>query len=63
VVTGLIANLLAEEPNLTVVEVIDRLEPASRIPSTSTFQANRVGPPPYSDHWGYGLIDAPRLKP
>jgi subtilisin family serine protease len=60
VVTGLIANLLAEAHNLTVSDVLNRLQRAAAIPTTSTHQ-----PPSgshYSDDWGWGLVDAPLLR-
>ena len=38
VITGLIANILAETPNLTLPQVLDRLRAASHIPPGSNFQ-------------------------
>jgi subtilisin family serine protease len=65
VVTGLVANLLAEEPKLTLPEVLDRLKSASSVPAGSKFQPppGTPGPKPQSRDWGYGLVDAGKLKP
>ena len=71
VITGLIANILADSPNLTLPQVLDLLRRASHIPPTSSFQAavggqpggTPPGHPGYSRDWGYGLINAPELKP
>lgn len=64
-VAGLVANLLAEEPALTIGSVLDRLKAASSIPATSAFQPPPAagGARPFSEHWGYGLVDAAKLKP
>jgi subtilisin family serine protease len=59
VVTGLVANLLAEVGTLTLQDVLNRLQRASHIPAASTHQ-----PPSgsaYSDDWGWGLVRAPDL--
>lgn len=65
VVTGLVANVLAEEPTLTLPQVLDRLKKASFIPPGSTLQPppGTPGPKPLSRDWGYGLVDAGKLKP
>jgi len=72
VITGLIANILAETPNLTLPQVLDRLKKASHIPASSNFQppasgSEPAGTPPghpnYSRDWGYGLVNAAELKP
>jgi hypothetical protein len=59
-----VANLLAEEPKLTLPEVLDRLRKAASVAAGSKFQpkANGVGGKPFSEDWGYGLVDAARLK-
>lgn len=59
-VTGLVANLLAEQSGLTVQDVLTRLQKASSIPAGSTHQ-----PPTgskFSDDWGWGLVHAPDLR-
>lgn len=59
-VTGLVANLLAEQPNLTVQDVLNRLQKASSIPAASKYQ-----PPAgskFSEDWGWGLVHAPDLR-
>jgi subtilisin family serine protease len=64
VVTGMVANLLALKPNLTVPEVIDRLKRCSAIPASSAFQpagATPAGSKPWSRDWGYGLVDGRTL--
>ncbi|MET0694676.1 MAG: S8 family serine peptidase, partial [Propionibacteriaceae bacterium] len=60
VVTGLVANLLAAERNLTLPLVLDRLKKSATIPAASTFKpaAAPAGTKPYSRDWGYGLVDA-----
>jgi subtilisin family serine protease len=65
VVAGLVANLLAEEPKLTLPQVLDRLKAASSVPATSKFQppSGSPGTKPLSRDWGYGLVDAGKLKP
>jgi subtilisin family serine protease len=65
VVAGLVANLLAEEPTLTLPQALERLKNASSIPASSKFQppAGTPGPKPLSRDWGYGLVDAAKLKP
>ena len=64
VITGLVANLLAVEPTLTMPQVLARLKAASTIPTTSDFQPPPGGgPKPLSVDWGYGLIDAAALRP
>jgi len=72
VITGLIANMLADTPNLTLPQVLDRLKKASHIPASSNFQppasgSEPAGTPPghpnYSRDWGYGLVNAAELKP
>ena len=66
VVTGLVANILAEEPNLTLPDVLNRLKTASAIPAGSTHQppaGTPAGQKPLSQDWGYGLVDAGKLKP
>lgn len=64
-VAGLVANLLAEEPALTLPDVLERLKRASSIPAASKFQPPPAvaGVKPYSNDWGYGLVDASKLKP
>jgi subtilisin family serine protease len=63
-VTGLVANMLADDPTLTMPKVLDRLRNASAIPAASVHQppATTGGAKPYSQLWGYGLIDASKLK-
>ena len=64
VVTGLIANLLADEPALTLPQVLTRLKSASTIPADSDYQpAPGGGPKPLSLDWGYGLVNAGQLRP
>ena len=70
VVTGVIANILADSPTPaaapTLPQVLDLLKNASSIPAASAFQPPPVTPAParpYSQDWGYGLLDAARLKP
>lgn len=72
VITGLIANILADTPTLTLPQVLDRLHRASHIPASSNFQqpgpggqpgGTPPGHPGYSRDWGYGLVNAPELKP
>jgi subtilisin family serine protease len=65
VVTGLVADILAEEPKLTLPQALDRLKNASSIPASSAFQPppGTPGPKPQSRDWGYGLVDATKLKP
>jgi subtilisin family serine protease len=64
VVTGLVANLLAENPAMTMTDVMAKLKSASTIPATSAFQppAGTPGPKPLSKDWGYGLVNAGLLK-
>ncbi len=64
-VTGLVANLLAEEPKLTLPDVLDRLRKASSVAATSKFQPKTTGVDgkAFSQDWGYGLVDAAKLKP
>jgi subtilisin family serine protease len=64
-ITGLVANLLAEEPKLTMPDVLNRLRNAASVAATSKFQPKKtgIGGKPFSDHWGYGLVDAARTKP
>jgi hypothetical protein len=63
VVTGLVANLLADNRNLTLPQVLELLKKASTIPGTSSHQPPAAsGPKPYGREWGYGLIDAGKLK-
>jgi subtilisin family serine protease len=64
-VAGLVANILALEPQLTTLDVLERLKRASSIPAASTFQpppSSEGGLKPYSKDWGYGLVDANLLK-
>jgi subtilisin family serine protease len=70
VVTGVIANILADSPTPaaapTLPQVLDLLKNASSIPAASVFQPPPATPPParpYSQDWGYGLLDAARLRP
>ncbi len=62
VITGMVANLLAHDATLTLPQVLTRLRNASRIPAASQFQ-----PPapanPYSQVWGYGLVNGASLIP
>jgi hypothetical protein len=65
-VTGLIANLLAEQPTLTIADAIGRLKAAATVPAASKFQpkpASAGAPAAVSDDWGYGLVNAGKLKP
>ena len=65
-VTGLVANLLAEEPALTIADAIARLKGAAAVPPASKFQPKAAAagaPASVSDDWGYGLVDAGKLKP
>ncbi len=63
VVTGLVANLLAVKPNLTTLDVIDRLKRASSVPATSALQPPPppAGQRPWSRDWGFGLVDGTTL--
>ena len=63
-VTGLVANMLADDPTLTLPKVFERLKSASAVPAASKHQppAPTGGAKPYSDLWGYGLVDASKLK-
>jgi subtilisin family serine protease len=63
--TGMIANLLAEEPALTIADAIARLKAAAAVPAASKFQPKAAvgGAAPVSDDWGYGLVNAGKLKP
>jgi subtilisin family serine protease len=64
VVTGLVATILADEPTLTMPQVLARLKAASAIPPDSDYQAPAgSGPKPLSADWGYGLVDAAKLRP
>lgn len=64
-VAGLVANILAEETALTMPDVLDRLKKSASVPPASKFQPPAAGAAvkPYSDDWGYGLVDASKLKP
>lgn len=64
-VTGMVANLLAEEPALTIATAMDRLKASASIPASSTFQPPpaTAGAKPFSEHWGFGLVNAEKLKP
>jgi subtilisin family serine protease len=64
-ITGLVATLLAEEPKLTLPDALDRLRKASAVAATSKFQPKTtgVGGKPFSQDWGYGLVDAAKLRP
>jgi subtilisin family serine protease len=63
-VTGLVANMLADDPTLTLPKVLDRLKSACAVPAASKLQppAATGGAKPYSDFWGYGLVDSSKLK-
>lgn len=63
-VTGLVANLLAEDATLTMPKVLEKLKQAASIPAASKFQPPKpvAGAKPYSQDWGYGLVDASKLK-
>lgn len=63
-VAGLIANVMAEEPALTLDQVRTRLA-TCRIPTVlrDGTTAMPAGSPVSADDWGAGLIDANRLKP
>ncbi|MET0693676.1 MAG: S8 family serine peptidase, partial [Propionibacteriaceae bacterium] len=64
VITGLIANVLADEPTLTLPQVLARLKSASTIPPDSDYPAPAGGgAKPLSVDWGYGLVNAGQLKP
>ena len=63
VVTGLIANVLAENKLMTFPQVLDLLKAASSIPADSNYQPPAGGgAKPLSVDWGYGLVDASKLK-
>lgn len=65
VVAGLTAALLADEPNLTQPQILERLKAASTIPAATTFDkpAAPAGQKPLSRDWGYGLVNGGQLKP
>ncbi|HEY8019582.1 MAG TPA: S8 family serine peptidase, partial [Thermoanaerobaculia bacterium] len=63
-IAGMVANLLAVKPNLTVLDVLDRLKRASAIPAASHFQppaGTPAGQKPWSRDWGFGLVDGATL--
>ena len=61
-VTGIVANLLARRPTLTMPAVLALLRDASAIPADSDYQASAGAPAPkLSVDWGYGLIDASKI--
>jgi subtilisin family serine protease len=63
-VTGLVANLLAEESTLTLPDVLTRLKKAAAVPAASKFQPKTPpGGSSFSEDWGYGLVKAGDLKP
>jgi subtilisin family serine protease len=64
-VTGLIANIMAETPGLTLPQALTLLKNASTIPAATTFHkpAATAGSKPLSRDWGYGLVNAGLLKP
>jgi subtilisin family serine protease len=64
-VAGLVANILADAPTLTLSDVLTRLKNASSIPASTTFHkpAAAAGAKPLSRDWGYGLVNAGLLKP
>jgi subtilisin family serine protease len=59
--TGLVACLLAGEPNLTQADIRTRISNAGRLPNpeATTFDPGHPNP----DAWGVGLVNAPLLKP
>jgi len=65
VVAGLLANILAETPGLTLPQALTLLKNASTIPAGTTFDkpAAAAGTKPLSRDWGYGLVNAGLLKP
>ncbi|MEM7481964.1 MAG: S8 family serine peptidase [Acidobacteriota bacterium] len=64
VVAGLIANVMAEEPNLTLSQIRARLAQCS-VPTTLRDGVTPMPSnlPTSADDWGAGLIDADKLKP
>lgn len=63
-ITGLIANVMAEEPNLTLDQIRTRFATCS-IPTKlrDGTTAMPAGQPVSANDWGAGLVDANRLKP
>ena len=61
VVTGLIACLLADEPNLTQADVLRRIRGAGRRPEPARTIYDPTGPD--ENDWGTGLVNAAALKP
>ncbi|MEM7481965.1 MAG: S8 family serine peptidase [Acidobacteriota bacterium] len=63
-VAGIIANIMAEEPNLTIDQIRTRFATCS-IPTTlrDGTTAMPATAPTSANDWGEGLIDANRMKP
>src|SRR5207248_2957240 len=58
-ITGLVACMLAAEPNLTLRDIRQRIRAAGKlpVPSATSYKAGA----PDADDWGPGLINAPKL--
>lgn len=60
-VTGIVACMLAAEPNLTLRDVRQRIRAAAKLPAAAATSYKPGAPDP--DDWGPGLLNAPALKP